>query len=271
VRAWLAGLIRRARTQLAAGVPLLECCRELGQWLFPRKLPPGLALIAGDALAGAPVHAAYLAAHPDAEYLPDFAFVGRFRRTRRSPLTFDVASIADPHPDDLVYALPEAGAELREEQVVFYRRGADATADSLRQVPPVGLLVLGLHGEQRLSNPAPGLRLHDRVVYPSELAQLSLKGHPIVFLGACSSGHGRASAGEQLSLAHALHTAGASAVIGYGGAVSDREARHLFEGWFSRWQRMPPAAALSATVWAEHHAAAPGATARTWGLWQIRL
>ncbi|MEL6349902.1 MAG: CHAT domain-containing protein [Myxococcota bacterium] len=234
-------LIRDARTEVQNN-QLGIACQTLGQQLFPVPMT-GLFWVEGNGLLqDVPWFAIHHAAWPH-DPLPAFRVLVGQRMKRiyeplREPLD-TVASLADPHPTFPPLALPGADAEVRPEQAVVHLRGLEVTRDALKTLPPVGLVVLGVHTQMNARGRH--LLLADGPMYPEEIAADNwVQGSPVYILSACSGALYRVSEGTPQTLPDAFLRAGAAAVVAYQWPIEDRATRRATELLLQGWPHSEP-------------------------------
>ena len=223
LRAWS----MRSREPIQAGERV-----RLPLTLRPRGEPGPLLVASDGCLDGAPLEALlehtwaprWLAGTRSAEVL--------------SPEVATFASLADVRGD-----LPLAAREVLPDEAAIHLRGADVTKAALQALPPVGLLHLGVHA--RRAQGVPVLEMADGPLAPAEIAELPLRGRPLVLLAGCATAVGPVHQGVERSLAAAFRQAGASAVIATRWPLADAHAYRFVRALVARWPAEDPAALVA--------------------------
>ncbi|MFT5679295.1 MAG: tetratricopeptide (TPR) repeat protein [Myxococcota bacterium] len=217
---------------LTGGTPRVAI--RLAEILFPDGIPTGQILLGSNSLlANAPMP--YIAAQVGDARPPQFIdLAGPRRRRGAQPMVLPaaVASLADAHGD-----LPMADAEVASADV-FLRR-SEVTHRALLELPPVGLLHIGVHSRRERGMPL--LVMADGLIGPPEISNLPLSGNPIVLLSGCATGASALHRGVERSMAGAFLSAGASAVIATRWPVQDREMGRFVQCMMTHWPFNDPA------------------------------
>ncbi len=235
----LVKLIGELRANAVLGRSTDEEAQLLRGLLLPRDLSSPTRLVVGShaLLEGVP----WPLLLDDGRGVSVTEVLGRGAACLIAPTSTAVMSFANPRGD-----LPLAETDVPPGGMAVHRTGGAATISALRNLPELGLLHLGVHVGRR--DGVPEIHLADGVLTAVELCAFQLRGSPIVLLAGCASADEPRNTGIERSLASALLTAGASAVVATRWPLQDAEAHAIFRPLAEAWPISDVEATLSDVI-----------------------